>query len=701
MKRLLVEGWRGLNHSFAMVNQHQLLALARLGRYELHHRDMPLWNPAWNQTDNGAGLSEPNARLIAGLADLPTGQADVIYRICAPVQAPVPSQALAITFIVTEFGLDADMFAEPDLPPGDYTRGRDLVVTPSRWSRDRLLDYGFAEEAVRVVGHGVDTEAFTPLSAQERAVNRANLGIDPDVTVFLNVGAPMWNKGGDLLVEAFARVHQQQPRTKLILKDARQLYGLSVETTVRQVGARHPDLMSDSLMAAISVIPGNMSLSELRQLHGISDWYVSPYRAEGFNLPVLEALACGKPVIVTSGGSTDDFCNGAAVRRIPSTFHRGLVGTKADACRLEPHLPSLVELMAEAASQGPDRQDLSGAAVAQARLHGWGRVAVELARLIDADASEASAARKIQVNTAQAAQPRAIHLYCDGGFGNRFNTLVSGMLLAKAAGLQPIVVWPRNNWCGAGFAELLANDYQVIERELLSYLPDKDQFHFFMTEDHLGMGVPNQSPLQAQTLEEAVAYLNSDSRDVYYHSPLIPPFLDQAQVSKQVRALKFKAEIVAEADRFIRKHKLKEFFGVQIRKTDFGSNSADDGNLFELISNAAHKKFFVCSDDKDVEQRFGALPNVAIYAKRAHVEKLVEAGGWNSVTSDHSGRAYACNVNRNALSVIDAVVDLLILSHSQPVQTSNSTFLQTALLIKGSRKRAARTDDDLKASQRN
>ena len=78
MKRLLVEGWRGLNHSFAMVNQHQLLALARLGRYELHHRDMPLWNPAWNQTDNGAGLSEPNARLIAGLADLPTGQADVL-----------------------------------------------------------------------------------------------------------------------------------------------------------------------------------------------------------------------------------------------------------------------------------------------------------------------------------------------------------------------------------------------------------------------------------------------------------------------------------------------------------------------------------------------------------------------------------------------------------------------------------------------
>ena len=99
-----------------------------------------------------------------------------------------------------------------------------------------------------------------------------------------------------------------------------------------------------------------------------------------------------------------------------------------------------------------------------------------------------------------------------------------------------------------------------------------------------------------------------------------------------------------------------------------------------------------------MEQRFGALPNVAIYAKRAHVEKLVEEGGWNSVTSDHSGRAYACNVNRSAISVIDAVVDLLILSRSDVVKTSNSTFLQTALLIKDSRKKAAVPIDGWKAT---
>jgi hypothetical protein len=132
---------------------------------------------------------------------------------------------------------------------------------------------------------------------------------------------------------------------------------------------------------------------------------------------------------------------------------------------------------------------------------------------------------------------------------------------------------------------------------------------------------------------------------------------------------------------FLHKNGLSDFLGLHIRKTDFGSHGADDDNLYTLVTNCPQKQFFVCSDDKEVERRFGNLPNVAIYPKRAHVEKLVE-GDWNSTISDHSGRVYACNVNRSETSVEDALVDLLILSRSQIVRTSNSTFLNTALLLK-------------------
>jgi glycosyltransferase involved in cell wall biosynthesis len=59
---------------------------------------------------------------------------------------------------------------------------------------------------------------------------------------------------------------------------------------------------------AIEVI-SNSSLSskELADLMAAADVYLSAYKAEGFNLPVLESMAVGTPVIVTKGGPTDDF----------------------------------------------------------------------------------------------------------------------------------------------------------------------------------------------------------------------------------------------------------------------------------------------------------------------------------------------------------------------------------------------------------
>lgn len=285
---------------------------------------------------------------------------------------------------------------------------------------------------------------------------------------------------------------------------------------------------------------------------------------------------------------------------------------------------------------------------------------------------------------------RKIHIYCDGGFGNRFNGLIAGLVIAKMAGLSPVVVWPRNNWCGAGYDELLDMPATVVERELASYVPEKELFQFLTTEDHLGMGMPFQSPLQMSSAQNMLDYLGASDKDVHFHTPLIPAFLDADLVHEQVRGLQFKADLVAQAQAFMAANGLTEYFGIHIRKTDFGANGSDDAHLYQLVRDVPHKRFFVCSDDKDVEQRFGALPNVVMYPKRAYVEKLVD-GSWNTPTADHSGRVYACNVNRNALSVEDALIDLLVLSYSQIVSTSNSTFRNTALLLQSVRRAVAAT----------
>ena len=284
---------------------------------------------------------------------------------------------------------------------------------------------------------------------------------------------------------------------------------------------------------------------------------------------------------------------------------------------------------------------------------------------------------------------RSVYIYCDGGFGNRFNALVSGLVLAKTLDLSPQIVWPVNNWCGAAFGDLLESDLPVLDREVATFVPERQHFRHFLVEDRLGLQpgwTVDESPLRMGHWDAVRAHLGVCNADVFYYTALIPPFMAAADVLAEVRGLRLRRGIIDTVDAFLRDSGLLEqhFFGVQIRKTDFGSLGADEENLFDLLSKSEGHRFFVCSDDQKVEARFCALANVTVHRKSAYVDKLVD-GDWTAVTTDCSGRSYPCNVNRNRQSVLDAVADLLILSHSQIVTTSNSTFLKAALLLQASR----------------
>lgn len=79
-------------------------------------------------------------------------------------------------------------------------------------------------------------------------------------------------------------------------------------------------------------------------LYQVADAYVSPYRSEGFNIPVLEAAASGIPIICTSGGATEDFVTETFARKIEST-RRSDTQEGQEAVWLEPKLDHLIALM--------------------------------------------------------------------------------------------------------------------------------------------------------------------------------------------------------------------------------------------------------------------------------------------------------------------------------------------------------------------
>ena len=336
--RLQVQGWRGIHHSYALVNQFQMLAWLDQG-VSLVHTDQASPYAAIQQS----GLSaDDKARIQHIPAD---GPADAVYRIWAPLDLRTPVQRPTLTYVVTEFGLSDALRQPEDLAA--YFGAGGLIHTPSHWSKDRLLAWGMPAAQVHVIPHAVHPAYFHPLQNAHITRMRQALDYQPDDVVLLNVGAHFWNKGTDLLVKAFALARAKNKHLKLLLKDQTAYTGSSTRSQVvkhlHAIGHHQPETV-----AAIRVMDTQLSLQQLNSLYNLADAYVTPYRAEGFNLPACEAQACGTPVIATQGGATDDFLQGNAANHfIAGTLHEN-TALQADLTRnahIEPQLDALVALL--------------------------------------------------------------------------------------------------------------------------------------------------------------------------------------------------------------------------------------------------------------------------------------------------------------------------------------------------------------------
>lgn len=380
MKHVLIEGWRGISQSFAMVNQYQLVELAKLDGIALSHLDLPYSNPGWTETANAPSFPAEMEAVIRAVPAASGQSFDTAYNISFPFRRPGTPAGRAITFMTGEFGLLKTSFFTPETE--HICRGDSLITVPSNWSRMKVIEYGFDAKKVVVIPHGVSSDVFSPIPESSREEVRGHIGLRPDDFVFLNVGAMTWNKGIDILLRAFAEVRRRHPGARLVLKDASTLYGIRGANVVATFMQGNTDLAPD-IVESIKVISSGLPLYQMRLLYGSADAYVSPYRAEGFNLPVIEAIACGVPAIVTEGGATDDFCDSLTSWKVGCDRVQNVEkAVPGSGYHLEPRLESLIEQMESAITERrASTESFSGGRQRLTERFSWASAARQLAAL--------------------------------------------------------------------------------------------------------------------------------------------------------------------------------------------------------------------------------------------------------------------------------------------------------------------------------
>lgn len=197
-------------------------------------------------------------------------------------------------------------------------RAKTLLTVSEAMRRTAIERYSAKPDQVHTIINGFDTAIFHP---RDQSAMRQKLGIAPDVRLLIYVGRLVESKGMRELIDAFASLAAEDPGLQLALVGD----GVMREEIVRLLESR-------GVLPRV-LLPGAFGPQRVAEWISAADVLTLPSWSEGYPNVVVEAIACGRPVVATDVGGTNEIVNTSNGLLIPPRDTAALESALRDALK--------------------------------------------------------------------------------------------------------------------------------------------------------------------------------------------------------------------------------------------------------------------------------------------------------------------------------------------------------------------------------
>ena len=176
--------------------------------------------------------------------------------------------------------------------------GASKVFALTEVEKEQYLKMGVEEDRIEIVPLGINIEEYSDLP--EEGIFREKFNISKDDKLIIFIGRVHEIKGLDLLIDAFKELADSESDVKLAIVGPDDGYMDALNLRIAECD------LSDKV-----IVTGPLYKSEKQEALVDCDLFVMPSKYESFTTSGLEAMACGKPLVLTKNNHIHDWVDGS------------------------------------------------------------------------------------------------------------------------------------------------------------------------------------------------------------------------------------------------------------------------------------------------------------------------------------------------------------------------------------------------------